>query len=109
MLKLLIDRVHREYFSFLPRPRVVIGVPFDTTEVERKAVEDAAISAGAGRVYLVEEAILAAVGSRIPVKTQVSCFVKIRRSKAAPGVSAMPVFSVRSLAPIRRAMTSVRL
>ena len=41
-------------FTFVPRPSVVIGVPLETTEVERKAIEDAALSAGARKVHLVE-------------------------------------------------------
>jgi len=42
MLKYFIDKVHEESFSLLPRPRVVIGIPSGVTEVERRAVEDAA-------------------------------------------------------------------
>jgi rod shape-determining protein MreB len=64
MLKYFIDKVHQDTFSFVPRPRVIIGVPLEVTEVERKAVEDAAISAGAREVYLVEEPMLAAIGAR---------------------------------------------
>ena len=44
MLKYFIDKVHGESFTLAPRPRVVIGIPLDITEVERKAVEDAAKS-----------------------------------------------------------------
>lgn len=64
MLKYFIDKIHQDSFTFVPRPRVIIGVPLELTEVERKAVEDAAISAGAREVYLVEEPMLAAVGAR---------------------------------------------
>lgn len=67
MLKYFIDKVHEETFTIVPRPRVVIGVPLEITEVERKAVEDAALSAGARQVLLVEEPILAALGGRIPI------------------------------------------
>jgi len=67
MLKYFIDKVHSDNFIFTPRPLVVIGIPLDITEVERKAVEDAAKSAGARRVFLVEEVMLAAIGSRLPV------------------------------------------
>jgi len=67
MLKYFIDKVHREYFSLTPRPRIVIGIPLDITEVEKKAVEDAARSAGAREVYLIEESMAAAVGARMPV------------------------------------------
>lgn len=68
MLKYFIDRVHRESSVFAPRPRVVIGIPLDVTEVERKAVEDAAMSAGAREVLLIEEPMAAAIGARLPVR-----------------------------------------
>ncbi len=64
MLKYFIDKIHQDSFTFVPRPRVIIGVPLEVTEVERKAVEDAAISAGAREVYLVEEPMLASIGAR---------------------------------------------
>lgn len=67
MLKYFIDKAHNEQFSLSPRPRVVIGIPLDITEVEKKAVEDAAKSAGARQVYLVEEPMAAAIGARLPV------------------------------------------
>lgn len=67
MLKYFINKVQQENFSLFNRPRVVIGVPLDLTEVEKKAVEDAAKSAGARKVYLVEEAMAAAVGAKLPV------------------------------------------
>lgn len=68
MLKYFIDRVHRESLTLAPRPRVVIGIPLDVTEVERKAVEDAALSAGAREVMLIEEPMAAALGARLPVR-----------------------------------------
>ena len=68
MLRYFIHRVHRGSFSVLPRPRVIIGVPSGITEVERKAVRDATLSAGAREVYLVEEAMAAAIGARLPVQ-----------------------------------------
>ncbi len=67
MLKYFIDKAHTEQFTLVPRPRVVIGIPLDITEVEKKAVEDAAKSAGARQVHLVEEPMAAAVGARLPV------------------------------------------
>lgn len=51
----------------IPRPRVVIGIPAGVTEVERKAVADAALSAGARKVYLIEQPMAAAIGSRLPI------------------------------------------
>lgn len=67
MLKYFINKVHQENFTLIARPRVVIGIPLDLTEVEKKAVEDAAKSAGARRVFLIEEAMAAAIGARLPV------------------------------------------
>jgi rod shape-determining protein MreB len=67
MLKYFINKVHSENFALIARPRVVIGIPLDLTEVEKKAVEDAARSAGARKVYLIEEAMAAAIGARLPV------------------------------------------
>ncbi len=67
MLKYFINKVHSESFTLIPRPRVVIGIPLDITEVEKKAVEDAAKSAGARQVFLIEESMAAAIGTRLPV------------------------------------------
>lgn len=47
--------------------RVIIGIPTNLTEVERKSVEDAVISAGAAKAYLVEEPIAAALGAHLPI------------------------------------------
>ncbi|MEI7497683.1 MAG: rod shape-determining protein [Candidatus Falkowbacteria bacterium] len=67
MLKYFIDKAHEGGFTFSPRPRVIIGIPLDITEVEKKAVEDAAKSAGARKVYLIEESMAAAIGAHLPV------------------------------------------
>ncbi len=68
MLKYFIDKVHQENFSILPRPRIVIGLPLGVTEVERKAVEDACLSAGAREAFLIEEPMAAAIGARLPIQ-----------------------------------------
>lgn len=68
MLKYFIDRVHKERFSLLPRPRVLIGIPNGVTEVERRAVEEAAINAGARQAFLIEEPVAAAIGARLPIQ-----------------------------------------
>ena len=57
------------------RPRVVIGVPTGITNVEIRAVEDAALSAGAREVYIIEEPMAAAVGIRLPVKDAVGSVI----------------------------------
>lgn len=72
MLKYFVDKVHQESFSVLPRPRVVVGVPSGVTEVEKRAVEDATYNAGAREVYLIEEPMAAAIGSRLPVQEAVA-------------------------------------
>ncbi|HLC89506.1 MAG TPA: rod shape-determining protein [Patescibacteria group bacterium] len=68
MLKYFIDRIYQESFGLSPRPRVVIGVPLDVTEVEKKAVEDVVLSAGAREVFLVENVIATAIGARLPIQ-----------------------------------------
>ncbi|OGN04988.1 MAG: rod shape-determining protein [Candidatus Yanofskybacteria bacterium RIFCSPHIGHO2_01_FULL_44_22] len=72
MLKYFIDKVHQDGFALIPRPRVVIGVPSGVTEVEKRAVEDAAYNAGAREVYLIEEPMAAAIGARLPVHEAVA-------------------------------------
>jgi rod shape-determining protein MreB len=68
MLRFFIDKAQEKSFSFLSRPRVVISIPPDVTEVEKRAVEDAAYNAGAREVFLVEESIAAAIGARLPIQ-----------------------------------------
>jgi len=68
MLSYFIDKVHQQTFSFLSRPRVIIGIPSGVTEVERRAVQDAALNAGARQAFLIEEPMAAAIGSRLPVQ-----------------------------------------
>ena len=61
--------INNPIFSY---QRVVIGIPTNVTEVERKSVEDAIISAGASKVYLLEEPVAAALGARLPVNEPTS-------------------------------------
>ncbi|MBI2589700.1 rod shape-determining protein [Candidatus Berkelbacteria bacterium] len=68
MLKYFIGRVQGPRWPFFSRPRVVIGIPYGVTEVERRAVEEAALNAGAREVFLIEEPVAAAVGSRMPIQ-----------------------------------------
>lgn len=68
MLRYFIEKVHHDSFSLFPRPRVVIGIPSGVTEVERRAVEDAVMRAGARQAFLIEEPMAAAVGARLPVQ-----------------------------------------
>lgn len=75
MLKYFLDKVQEGGRSFLRRPRVVIGVPLEVTEVETKAVEDAVLSAGAREVFLVQEPMAAAIGMRMPIQDPVGSMV----------------------------------
>lgn len=68
MLRHFIEKVHRETYTVVPRPRIVIGVPQGITEVELKAVEDATLNAGARQVFLIEEPMAAAIGARLPIQ-----------------------------------------
>ena len=60
MLRYFIQKVHNR--RTLVRPRIIIGVPFGITEVEKRAVRESAESAGAREVYLIEEPMAAAIG-----------------------------------------------
>lgn len=71
MMKYFIDKVYEGGMSFMSRPRMVIAVPLEVTEVEMKAVEDAAVAAGAREVFLVQESMAAAIGSRMPIRDPV--------------------------------------
>ncbi len=66
MLKYFIKRVH-DTRLFHPSPRIIICVPSGATQVERRAIRESAISAGARQVYLIEEPMAAAIGANLPV------------------------------------------
>jgi rod shape-determining protein MreB len=65
MIRYFIEKAHSRK-SFI-RPRIIICIPYGITQVEKKAVEESAMSAGAREVYLVEEPMAAAIGAGIPV------------------------------------------
>ncbi len=71
LLKYLIDKVHDDGFSVFSRPRVVICVPLEVTEVETKAVEDVTIAAGAREVAVIQEPMAAAIGARMPIQESI--------------------------------------
>ena len=75
MLKYFIEKVHPKKFIFTPKPRVIIGIPCGVTEVEKKAVQDAAKNAGAREVYLIEQPMAAAIGARLQVQEAGGNFV----------------------------------
>ncbi len=67
MLEYFIGKAHQQSIVPLPRPRVVVGIPSGATEVEKRAVYDAAMAAGARETYLIEEPSAAALGAGLPV------------------------------------------
>jgi len=66
MLKQFIRMVHEKKF-LSPSPRVIICVPCGSTQVERRAIRESALSAGASQVYLIEEPMAAAIGAGLPI------------------------------------------
>lgn len=67
MLKYFIRKAHQDIFLPIPRPRVVVGIPSGVTEVERRAVYDACVNAGAREAYPIEEPVAAAIGVGLPI------------------------------------------
>ena len=67
MLQYFINKVHRKNWLIRPSPRVLVCVPCGSTQVERRAIKDSAVGAGAREVYLIEEPMAAAVGAGLPV------------------------------------------
>ena len=73
MLSYFIRAVHDR--NFLAQPRVVVGIPSGVTEVEKRAVHDAALNAGARSCYLIEEPMAAAIGAGLPVMEAAGCMI----------------------------------
>jgi rod shape-determining protein MreB len=77
MLSTYIKNVHQSgtVIPKIPRPRVVIGIPSGVTEVERRAVSDAAVSSGAREAHLIEEPMAAAIGAGLPIEDPHGSFI----------------------------------
>lgn len=77
MLKFYLEKIktpdskegYRFFFSKLARPRVIMSIPSSVTEVERMAVSEVALEAGAREAFLIEEGLAAAIGANLPVQT----------------------------------------
>jgi rod shape-determining protein MreB len=67
MLEYFIGKAHEQSVVPVPRPRVVVGIPSGATEVEKRAVYDAAMGAGARQTFLIEEPTAAALGAGLPI------------------------------------------
>ncbi len=74
MLKQFIRKAHPPRL-FSTNPRIVISVPCGSTQVERRAIREAAYGAGARKVELIEEPMAAALGAELPVETPTGCMV----------------------------------
>lgn len=77
MLSFYVKKVHESntLIPKIPRPKIIIGIPSGVTEVERRAVADAAVSAGAREAHLVEEPMAAAIGAGLPVESPEGTFI----------------------------------
>ena len=77
MLSHYIKKVHESgsVIPKIPRPKIVIGIPSGVTEVERRAVADACVSAGAREAHLIEEPMAAAIGANLPIEDPAGIFI----------------------------------
>lgn len=90
MLEYFISKAHEQSIVPIPRPRVVVGIPSGVTEVEKRAVYDAAMAAGSREAYLIEEPMAAALGAGLAVgEAKGTMIVDI-----GGGTSEMAVFSM---------------
>ncbi len=90
MLEYFIGKAHQQSWVPIPRPRVVVGIPSGVTEVEKRAVYDATMSAGAREAFLIEEPVAAAIGAGLPIQeTRGSMIVDI-----GGGTTEVAVFSL---------------
>lgn len=67
MLEYYIAKAHQQSIVPVPRPRVVVGIPAGVTAVEKRAVYDASMAAGARQTFLIEEPVAAALGAGLPI------------------------------------------
>ncbi len=75
MLDYFIRKAHSSLLLPVPKPRVVVGIPSGVTEVEKRAVFDATISAGAREAYLIEEPVAAAIGASLPITEAIGSMI----------------------------------
>ncbi len=93
MLDHFIKKAHEQMIVPFPRPRVVVGIPSGVTEVEKRAVYDATISAGAREAHLIEEPMAAAIGAGLPItELRGSMIVDI-----GGGTTEVAVFAMRGI------------
>jgi len=90
MLHYFIRKVHERAVLPIPRPRVVVGLPSGVTEVEKRAVHDACVSAGARQTLLIEQPTAAALGAGLPINEAVGSMIV----DIGGGTSEMAVFAL---------------
>ena len=93
MLKSVFEKVHRDTFTFIPRPKVIASVPIDVTEVEQKSLEDVVLQAGAREVFLVERPMAAAIGARMPIQESIGNLIV----ELGGGLSEVAVISLNGI------------
>lgn len=74
-IRLVHEHPANRFLPKIPRPKVVIGIPSGVTEVERRAVQEAAIGAGARTAFLIEEPMAAAIGAGLPILESQGTFI----------------------------------
>lgn len=74
-IKLVHTQPTRRGLPRIPRPKVVVGIPSGVTDVERRAVQEAAILSGARAAYLIEEPMAAAIGAGLPIEESTGSFI----------------------------------
>ena len=94
MIKYFIKKANGGSSRLLRRPEIAISIPSSATTVERRAVQQAASNAGAGKVYLIEESMAAAIGAGLPVTQPVGAMVV----DIGGGTTEVAVLSLRGLA-----------
>jgi rod shape-determining protein MreB len=94
MIKHFIDKAHGGSSVLPRRPKIVISVPSGATPVERRAIRQAATNAGAGKVYLIEESMAAAIGAGLPVTEPRGAMVV----DIGGGTTEVAILSLRGLA-----------
>ena len=90
MLHYFIRKVHERAVLPIPRPRVVVGLPSGVTEVEKRAVHDACVNAGARQTLLIEQPTAAALGASLPINEAVGSMIV----DIGGGTSEMAVFAL---------------
>ena len=90
MIGYFIGRVHQQSIVPVPRPRVVVGIPSGATEVEKRAVYDACLAAGARQAFLIEEPKASAIGAGLPISDALGSMIV----DIGGGTSEMAVFSM---------------